>query len=137
MRFQLLPLIAPSDISIAPDHILDALRPDEGAAENKSNWESTSSATAKLLLRGVTDSADALGPLKSVARSLCHILENGEVRPFHIRYPQRLRASQRTKANKQAIKSLAHTVKATAELLRAPVPEGDIKEESRRKILER
>jgi hypothetical protein len=137
MRFQLLPLIAPSDISTAPDQIPDVLHPDEGAAENKSNLESTSSATAKLLLRGVRDSADAFGPLKSVAGSLCCILENGEVRPFHIRYPQRLRVSQRTKANKQAIKSLAHTVKAITESLHTPVSEGDTKEESRRRILER
>jgi hypothetical protein len=51
------------------------------ADENKSNWKSTASATAKLLLRGVRDSADAFGPLKSVAGGLCFILENCEVRP--------------------------------------------------------
>jgi len=40
------------------------------------------------------------------------------------------------KANKQAIESLAPRVKALAELLCTPVSEGDIKEESRRKLLE-
>ena len=49
--------------------------------EKKSDWKSTS-ATAKLLLRAVRDSADAFGPLKSVASGLCFIVENCEVRPF-------------------------------------------------------
>jgi len=48
--------------------------------ENKSDWKSTASASAKLVLRGVRDSADAFGPLKSVASGLCFILENCEVR---------------------------------------------------------
>ena len=43
---------------------------------------------------------------------------------------------QQTKANNQAIELLAPRVKLLAELLCAPVSEGDIKEESRRKILE-
>ena len=47
--------------------------------ENKSHRKSTVSASAKLLLRGVRDSADAFGPLKSIAGGLCFILENGEV----------------------------------------------------------
>ena len=50
------------------------------ANEKKSGWKSTAFATAKLLLRGVRDSADAFGPLKSVAGGLCFILENYEVR---------------------------------------------------------
>ena len=54
--------------------------------ENNSGWKSTASAAAKLLLRGVRDSADALGPLKSVAGGLCSILENCEVR-FRPSYP--------------------------------------------------
>ena len=53
---------------------------DSVADENKSNRKSTSSASAKLLLRGVRDSADAFGPLKSVAGGLCFILDNCEVR---------------------------------------------------------
>ena len=48
--------------------------------ENKSDRKSTVSASAKLLLRGVRDSADAFGPLKSIAGGLCFILENGEVK---------------------------------------------------------
>ena len=61
------------------------LRPDGNtesnvaASDNKSGWKSTAYATAKLLLRGVRDSADAFGPLKSVAGGLCFILENCEV----------------------------------------------------------
>ena len=47
--------------------------------EKKPSWKSTALATAKLLLRGVRDSADAFGPLKSVAGGLCFILENCEV----------------------------------------------------------
>jgi len=47
--------------------------------ENKPGWKSTASASAKLLLRGVRDSADAFPPLKSVAGGLCFILENYEV----------------------------------------------------------
>ena len=49
--------------------------------ESNSNWKSTTSAAAKLLLRGVKDSAAAFGPLQSVAGALCFILDNCEVRP--------------------------------------------------------
>jgi len=52
------------------------------ADENKSDWKATASASAKLVLRGVRDSADVFGPLKSVASGLCFILENCEVRPL-------------------------------------------------------
>lgn len=53
-----------------------------------SNWKSATSAAAKLLLRGVKDSAAAFGPLQSVAGGLCFILENCEVRPSScMRYP--------------------------------------------------
>ena len=47
--------------------------------EKKSDWKSTASASAKLLLRGVRDSADAFGPLKALAGGLCFILENCDV----------------------------------------------------------
>jgi len=47
-----------------------------------------------------------------------------------------LTVPQRTKANKQAIELLIPRAKALAETLCTPVPEGDIREESRRKILE-
>ena len=55
------------------------VEPNAAPDENKSDWKSTASASAKLLLRGVRDSADAFGPLKSVASGLCFILENCEV----------------------------------------------------------
>ena len=60
----------------------ECVGPSASADENKSGWKSTASASAKLLLRGVRDSADAFGPLKSVAGGLCFILENCEVRPL-------------------------------------------------------
>ena len=76
------------------DHVPAILSPDERVAPNatedekKSDRKSTVFATAKLLLRGVRDSADAFGPLKSVAGGLCFILENCEVLlPSHTRYP--------------------------------------------------
>ena len=47
--------------------------------ESRPGWKSTASSSAKLALRGVRDSADAFGPLKSVAGGLCFILENYEV----------------------------------------------------------
>ena len=58
------------DEGVEPSAVLDENRPDRG---------STASASAKLLLRGVRDSADAFGPLKAVAGGLCFILENCEV----------------------------------------------------------
>ena len=53
-----------------------------GVDENRPDWKSTASSSAKLVLRAVRDSADAFGPLKSVAGGLCFILENCEVRCF-------------------------------------------------------
>ena len=50
------------------------------ADEDRPGWKSTVSSSAKLVLRAVRDSADAFGPLKSVAGGLCFILENCEVR---------------------------------------------------------
>ena len=50
------------------------------ADENRPAWKSTASSSAELALRAVRDSADAFGPLKSVAGGLCFILENCEVR---------------------------------------------------------
>ena len=67
-----------------PDQVQDALvsgRGKLGATDgNKFKlWKSTASATAKLFLHAVKDSADAFPPLKSVAGSLCFILDNYEV----------------------------------------------------------
>ena len=67
---------APEDI-----HPSENTVPSAAADEKKSDWKSTASATAKLILRGVRDSTDAFPPLKSAAGGLCFILENCEVGP--------------------------------------------------------
>jgi hypothetical protein len=56
-----------------------SIQPSPAADKNKSDWKYTASASTKLLLRGVRDSADAFPPLKSVAGGLFFILENCEV----------------------------------------------------------
>jgi len=72
------------DTSTAPDHVSEGLRPDKHvtpsvtADEKKSYCKPVASATAELL-RGMRDSANTFGPLKSIARSLCFILDNCEV----------------------------------------------------------
>ena len=101
-----------------------------------SDWKATVSASAKLLLRGVRDSADAFGPLKSVAGGLCFFLENYEVCFPCNAYPQCSQAPQQMKANKQAIESLAPRVRTLAESLCKPVFEGDEGERERRQKLE-
>ena len=126
----------PSDnnLGVPPN---ESVKPSATGDEEKSNWKSTASATAKLILRGVRDSADAFGPLKAVAGGLCFVLDNCEVRPSsRIRYPQCLQAPQRMKANRQAVESLAPRVKALSASLCAPVSKGDTKEDTRRKKLE-
>ena len=125
-----------------PDHVPATLHgesgePSDATGETKSNWRSTAFATAKLLLRGVRESADAFAPLKSVAGGLCFIVENFEVWSPSACTVRRLQVRQQTKANAQEIESLAPRVKALAESLCAPVSEGDIKEGARRKDLER
>ena len=81
----LISLLDNADTPAVPDRVQGDPRPDENAEpsaisnEKKSSWKSTAFATAKLLLRGVRDSADAFGPLKSVAGGVCFILENCEV----------------------------------------------------------
>ena len=147
MRLLHLPcLIVPLDntnTSAIPDPVPGDIRSNENAEssatadENKSSWRSTASATAKLLLRGVRDSADAFPPLKSVAGGLCFILDNCEVRPPPTHYPRRLQVFQRTKANNQLIESLAPRVEVLVELLCGPVSKADTKEGARRKRLAR
>ena len=58
----------------------ESVGPSAAADESESDWTTTATASAKLLLRGVSRSSDAFGPLKSVASGLCFILENCEVR---------------------------------------------------------
>jgi len=48
-------------------------------SKGKSSWKSTTSSTAKLLLRTVEMSSYAFPSLKSVAGGLCAILDNCEV----------------------------------------------------------
>ena len=83
--FWLPPLIVPAndvDTSATPKTAVlpnEGAEPSTGADEKKPGWKSNAFAAAKLLLRGVNESADAFGPLKSVAGGLCFILENYEV----------------------------------------------------------
>ena len=92
--------------STSPDHVQRVFSTDEkatGSTDKNTTWKSTASATAKLFLRGVRESADAFGPLKSVAGGLCFILENCEVQPsFCACYPQYLLVpSERGQTSKQ------------------------------------
>ena len=70
--------------SALPDYGPEVVRPEEtlepsaAADEKKSNDKPTASATTELF-RVVRDSASAFGPLKSLAGSLCFILDNCEV----------------------------------------------------------
>lgn len=75
-----------ADASAVPDHIQKELpnenaEPNVAASAKKSSWNVATSATARLLLRGVRDSADAFSPLRPAAgaRDLSFILENCEV----------------------------------------------------------
>jgi hypothetical protein len=62
---------------------IHALNPG-ATSEDISNRKSTASAAANAILRGVEESSDAYPPLKSVARHLCLVLDNCEVRsPSH------------------------------------------------------
>ena len=65
------------DGTVIPERVPGDIRPDgsanpstaANANENKLDWKSTASATAKLLLRGVRGSAGAFGPLKVAGQS--------------------------------------------------------------------
>jgi len=89
LLFWSLPLIIPFDnldTSILPDGGPEVICPDEALEpsaavdEKESKSKSTTSATAELL-REVIDSPGGFGPLKPLAKSLCSILNNCEVRP--------------------------------------------------------
>jgi len=87
------------DAPALPDYGPDAVRPDEslepGAAadEKEPSCKPATPATAKFL-REVRDSASAFGPLRSIARSLCLIIDHYEVwPPSHTSGPQCLRSS--------------------------------------------
>lgn len=139
------PLIVPSDgtgVSALLDHPPGILHPHESAepsagTEDQSNLKPTVSSTAKLL-RGVRDFADAFGPLRSVAGTLCFTLENFTVRPppctFNLSY---LPSFQQADVDIQAIELLAPRIKAISESLCAPIALGDFNEKERGGKLER
>lgn len=88
-----LPLIGPQDnvgSPAIPDQVQDGPSPNQNKlsamdGEKFKRWRSAASTTAKLLLRGTKESADAFPPLKSVVGGLCFILDNYEVlQPFSI-----------------------------------------------------
>ena len=54
--------------------------------DNKEDWKSTLSSTAKLVAYAVRETSDAFPPLKSVAGGLCAVLENYEVRYTYTRF---------------------------------------------------
>jgi len=82
-----LSLIGPPDNTDSfaiPDQSQDALgsgksEPNTTDGNKFKQWKSVASATAKLFLRGVKESADAFPPLKSVVSGLCFIVDNFEV----------------------------------------------------------
>jgi len=102
-----------------------------------SDGESTPSATVKLLC-GVRDSLNGFGPLKSLARGLCLILENCKVWPpsctFNLQCSQ---SFQQTEVDEQAIELLGPCIKVVSELLCGPIPPGDINEKDREIKLDR
>ena len=72
------------DDTAAPDHVQEAFglnQSEPNAAEENTfdQGKSTASVSAESLLRGVSESTDTFGPLKSVAGGLYFILENCEV----------------------------------------------------------
>ena len=124
-----------ADNSATPNPVQDALG--SGKGKPTTQWTSVLSATAKLFLRGTKESADAFPPLKSVVGGLCFIVDSFEVcQLYSIHYPQSLLVPQQTNANKKAVKSLVPRVTALFASLCRPVPEGDMKEELRRKELQ-
>ena len=83
--------IADADNIISPDHggVSREKNQRNTVGHSREAWKSTMSATAKLVLYAVRDSADAFPPLKSVAGGLCSILENFEVSftpPHHLNH---------------------------------------------------
>ena len=102
-----------------------------------SHGQSTPSAMVKLLA-GVRDSPNGFSPLKSLARVLCIILGNCKVWSPSCTFNLKcLQLFQHTEVDEQAIESLAPRVKAVFELLRQPIPLGDVDEKERERKLDR
>lgn len=70
---------------------------------DKTDLKSLAFSGAKSILRGVRESADAFGPLKSIAGGLCFILENYEVRSSlgSAKYDAHRFLSERRQTNKR------------------------------------
>ena len=107
----------------APDHAPEDIHPGENTKpsaatnEKKSDWKSTASATAKLILRGVRDSSDAFGPLKSVVGGLCFILESCEVRsspPYRVAALTPVPAHEEERRNDRVVGTLGQSSFQTA-----------------------
>ena len=144
--FLSLPLIVPpdnADASAVSNCVSEIPRPYESVEPSTvadgvtSDGISTPSATVKLLC-GVRDSLNSFGPLRSLAGDLCLILDNCKVWPLSRTFNQQcLRTFQQTEVDERAIESLAPRIKALSELLRAPIPLGDVNEKAREKKLDR
>lgn len=108
-------------------------------SKGKSDFKSLAYSGAKLILRGVNESAGAFPPLKSTAAALCFILDNCEVRSTSVPSPDPrcLCSFQGAIACHQTIESLTPRVQELARLLGGPVPDGEDKENERRSILGR
>ena len=95
---------------------------------------SAASAAAKSTLYRVKESPNAYPPLKSIAASLWHILDNCEVWASpHILNLQCLQLLQETGVNQEAIGSLAPQVRILSDSLRDPFTGGNVDERRREK----
>jgi len=108
-----------------------------GVVGGESNLNSSATSGAKSFLQGVKESPDGFPPLKSVAESLCFILDNCEVLFPTSHLICNVYDFQTTEVNKNAIELLAPRVKLLSRSLCAPIPPGDINEEERGSELER
>jgi len=108
-------------------------------SESKSDRKSTAYATTKLAITMAKESSDVFPPLKSVAGGLLAILNHCEVwSASHVSSsPRFLQPSQQTVASRKSIELLIPRVEGLAQSLSGPVPEGEVKEEERRKTLKR
>ena len=76
-------------------HLDESVEPTTAVDKDKSNQESAMPTTARLL-RGVRDSPNAFGPLRSIAGALCLIMENCTVCSLsHVFNPQCLQSLRR------------------------------------------
>ena len=149
------------DTLAVPGHIQEALNSNQSEPNAVDEWEvdptgpsptpsappishdgesgGTTLSTLPQMLPVPVFSIDAVNypPLKSIARHLCIVLDNGKVQsPFCTFNPQCLQLCQQTRVNKQAIEWLAPRIKALSKSLCAPIPEGDVNEGGRENKLE-